>query len=304
MMKTTHLFMVALSAALLVTTTYATFSTPVPVSIDTSNRVNVSSISQDELTIYYLMITSGSQYDVYYSTRPDKSSPFSAPIAITSVNTSLMEWGPDISADDLSLYFARGTNWNGDIWIASRASVLDPFGAPQAVAEVNTSDGEAGPSISADGLTLYFGSNRLNQRDDLFYATRSDVNSPFGAAIAISELNTAQQDYSPSITTDGLTLYYVFRDDDSGTPQEIWTASRPNLNSPFSTPHRVEELYIAGVDTWGPDISYDGKTLYFTSLREGSLPGNLWMATVIPEPSLTLLLLISSLGLVIKKFRR
>ena len=303
-MKATQLLSIALLVVFFVPVANATFSTPVPVAIDTSNRVNVSSISQDELKIYYLMITGGSQYDVYYSTRPAKSSPFSAPIAISSVNTSLMEWGPDISADDLSLYFARGTNWNGDIWIASRASALDPFGAPQAVAEVNTSDGEAGPNISDDGLTLYFSSNRLTGREDLFYATRPDVNSPFGAAIAISELNTAQQDYSPSISTDGLTLYYVFRDDDSGTPQEIWSASRPDLLSPFGTPNRVEELYIAGVDTWGPDISYDGKTIYFTSLREGSLPGNLWMATVIPEPSLMLLVLISSVGLVIRKFRR
>ncbi len=49
------------------------------------------------------------------------------------VNSLLNDSGSDISADGLSLYFASfrsGTLGSSDLWVTTRASVVDPWGAP------------------------------------------------------------------------------------------------------------------------------------------------------------------------------
>ena len=117
-MKTTIIFFVTLSIMMSAAVVYATFSSPVPVQIDTNYKVAAPSISTDDLTLFYYQDIGG-QYDIYYSTRIDRNSSFNAPIPLTILNTDQMEVGPDISSDGLSLYFARGDEWENDIFICT-----------------------------------------------------------------------------------------------------------------------------------------------------------------------------------------
>jgi Tol biopolymer transport system component len=69
-------------------------------------------------------------------------------------------WSPDISSDGLSLYFAssRGEYGQDDIWVATRTTINDPWGEPVNLGpNVNSSSIDSFPSISTDGLTLFFG---------------------------------------------------------------------------------------------------------------------------------------------------
>ncbi|MHC4586499.1 MAG: hypothetical protein ACYS3N_18360, partial [Planctomycetota bacterium] len=71
---------------------------------------------------------------------------------------------PHISADGLLLFF--GSNRPGgygswDLYVAKRTTTKDPWSSPMNLGSiVNSTAGEDGPEISADGSTLYFHSNR------------------------------------------------------------------------------------------------------------------------------------------------
>ena len=186
--------------------------------------------------------------------------------------------------------------------MVTRATISDPFGTPQLVAGLSESYSEVGPSISADNLAIYFASNMLGNVSDLFMVTRPDVNSPFSTPVALSSLNTVHNEAAPAISPDGLTIYFR-RMYSGGMQQDIWSATRPDTNSPFGMPYMVAELNYPGFSSYGPDVSFDGQAIYFASDRPGSLPGNLWMATVIPEPASILLMLFGVIAFLKRLFR-
>jgi hypothetical protein len=56
-----------------------------------------------------------------------------------------------------------------------------PFGKPQPVTELNSAWTEDDPTISADGLEIFFTSRRPNQaKEDIWTATRADRTAPWG----------------------------------------------------------------------------------------------------------------------------
>jgi TolB protein len=68
---------------------------------------------------------------------------------------------PFISFDGLSLYTREDDGEGGvDIWYATRTDRASAFGAPVNLTVVNSSSGESGPSVSPDGVALYFSSDR------------------------------------------------------------------------------------------------------------------------------------------------
>ena len=77
-----------------------------------------------------------------------------------TVNTAWGDAGCSTSADGLELYFASnrpGGFGDWDIWVSRRQSTDDPWGLPANLgAPVNSIYVERYPSLSSDGLTLYF----------------------------------------------------------------------------------------------------------------------------------------------------
>lgn len=137
--------------------------------------------------------------------------------------------------------------------------------------QINTSSGwEAQPSLSADGKTLYYATNRAEtQNTDIYYATRNpDGTWSKGKSIG-NVINTEGNDKTPFVHTDSKTLYFtsecgvgrlgaggydIFysRQDENGK----W--SKPvNLGNPINTPE----------DEHGLIVSTDGRMAYYTSGR-------------------------------------
>ena len=87
-----------------------------------------------------------------------------------------------------TLYFQRG---NGnlsdyDIWTATRSSRFGLFGnAVNLGASVNSSSFDLGPTISLDGLSLFFNSRRPGGlgEGDLYVVTRATTSDAFGAPV-------------------------------------------------------------------------------------------------------------------------
>jgi len=86
------------------------------------------------------------------------------------------------------------------------------FGEPTNLGPiVNSADGDAGPSISADRLTLYFSSQRSGGSglSDLWLTTRETIDDDWGEPVNLGPIvNSSSHDGGPSISADGLLLYF------------------------------------------------------------------------------------------------
>ena len=128
-------------------------------------------LSADNLSLYFCSEKDG-QYpggDIFVTTRPNLSAPWSQPTNLgASINTQAYgEWASSISPDGLILFFCGGSTFRpdgyggGDIWVATRPTISDLWLEPINLGEsINTPAREAGVSVSADGSTIYFHSDR------------------------------------------------------------------------------------------------------------------------------------------------
>ncbi len=121
------------------------------------------SISSDSLSLYFQTHRSGAlgHCDIMVATRKSMFDPFGDPVFLKKVNNSGADWTPDISADDLTLFFMRNPGTT-EIWASKRRTTDDDFGAPiRLPRQVNIPGYDDGlPHLSADGSTLYFMSSR------------------------------------------------------------------------------------------------------------------------------------------------
>jgi len=198
-------------------------------------------------------------------TRVTKQDSWGEPVNLgVAVNSALGEWCPRLSPDGLSLYFhsQRGGGQGGsDIWMTKRAALDAPWQAPVNLGKkINTTDGELDPSISADGLTLYF------DRDEatIYEATRSSVDAPWdNAEVVISSLNGPTDDYYPYISNDGLSLYFCSDRPSGFGSMDIYVVTRPSLQSPWGEPVNLGDAINTPYYNCAPCVSVDGLTLYY-----------------------------------------
>lgn len=206
---------------------------------------------------------------------------------LSGVNTSDLEWQGDISSDGLTLYFRsdRPDDYGaGDLYQATRATTSDPFGNVMNLGSgINTEYMEASPSISSDGLTIYFHSDRPGGAGDrdLYQATRATTSDPFGNVISLgSGVNTSGVDGHPSISADGLSIFFQSDRPGGEGSNDLYHATRATLAEPFGSVTNLGP----GINT--PDnegqvhIASDGLTLLFHSPRAGGYGGDdLYKAT-------------------------
>jgi hypothetical protein len=105
--------------------------------------------------------TPGGDLDLYEA-RLTTSGVAQAPVGLgPDVNTASAENAPVVSADELTLFFARHDGAGVyDIWMAKRLSPAGVFGPPTILSELNTADEELPSYVSDDECRLYFISSR------------------------------------------------------------------------------------------------------------------------------------------------
>ena len=155
---------------------------------------------------------------------------------------------------------------------------------------VNSWAGDSTPSISADGLSLYFSSKRSGGWADLWVTTRATVSDPWDLAVKLRPVvSSSYTDDTPSISADGLTLYFgSFRPGPGGHGKmDIWRATRQTTDDEWGAPVNLGPTINSSVLDWSPTISADGLLLVFGSDRPGGSGGeDLWMTrrTTIDDP--------------------
>ena len=210
----------------------------------------------------------------------------------STVNSSYSEAGPFVTGDGRILLFTSnrpGGRGEWDLWMSERVSMSAPWGRPINLGNVvNSPWNEGDPCLSRDGLTLLFHShNRPGGlgSSDIWMSTRPDRDSAWRKPVNLGRpLNTKAAEQSPSLSADGLTLYFTSGRENGFGQSDIWKSERENLDSNWSEPVNLG-LALNTPDTQGyPEISSDGLTLLFAGHQNGlNSPHVLWMAT---RPSL------------------
>ena len=196
----------------------------------------------------------------------------SIPGTSSELNTTANEAYPILSPDGLSLYMISdrdgftGAARNLDIWVASRASTDDPWGAPANLGmPVNSSANESSPT-PVPGHGLYFVSTRADScgGDDIYFTRfRNGVwEEPQNVGC---QINSTASESSPSWFEDesghGI-LYFSSSRAGGSFPQDIYFSidfgpaqSAPGLNTIFND--------------FRPNVRKDGLEIVFDSNRDG-----------------------------------
>jgi len=159
------------------------------------------------------------------------------------------------------------------------------FGEPTNLGPiVNSTDGDTGPAISADGLTLYFGSGRPGGygESDLLVTTRQTINDEWSIPVNLgSTVNSSSSDGFPSVSADGLALYFTSdRPGGYGTTNDLWVTTRKTKDDPWVGPVNLGPTVNSSTNDARPCISPDGMELDFYSDRPGGSGGSdLWVTT-------------------------
>ncbi len=227
------------------------------------------SATGDLLELYF-----NREEDIYVVTRASTADPWGTPEVVDELSSAEAETTPEVSYDGLTIYFAstRAPTLGGnDIWMATRASRADPWGTPEHVPELSSAAAEGAP-VMADATTILIDTDRAGTLD-IFIATRASATEPWDTPIAIPELNGAEFEGNPVLDADKLTIYF---DSNRTGESELYVATRTSPTAAFGAPVPITELNSTSSDT-DPWLSPDGRTMYFTSNRDGTQ--RLWQTT-------------------------
>ncbi len=233
-----------------------------------------------------------------------------------TVNWAGTDSGPAISKDELELYFVRELNGDsppgpdpGDLWVSTREHKKDPWGSPKNLGlNINTvstlfingvpiNGRENLPTLSRDGLRLYFSSNRprplpgggVTTDFDMWVSERTDRRDPLGWAppvnLGIGFNTNGGQELGPVPFEDPLTetftlYFYAIR---PGTGARDLFTSTLGEDGLFH-PHPIADLNTFCNDEQ-PSIRRDGLELFFTSNRDDVIPtsclltSDIWVST-------------------------
>ncbi len=302
MKKTLSLVLVlALGLAANVAKADFTFGTPTNLGQPVNSSANGeagATISADGLSVFFHSDRPGGSgdWDLWVATRDTIDDELGTPINLgPTVNSSSADACPSISSDGLSLYFATdllGGFGNAELWVTTRPTTSDDWGTPVNLGPtVNSSADEIGPCISADGLQLYFSGWRSAYtrpggygRADLWVTTRPTKYDPWGEPVNLGPtVNSSAQDSRPSISADGLALFFDSTRPGGYGKGDLYMTTRSTLSDHWGTPVNLGPTVNSSAFEEFPKISADGSTLFFDFVWPGR-PGDfdMWQVPINP----------------------
>ena len=175
-----------------------------------------------------------------------------------------------LSRDGNTLLIYKDDN-NGDIYLTSRKTASEPWSVPEPLEGINSTYSEVAASLSTDGSTLYFSSNRPGGLGgfDIYVATKDSRGRWTKIKNLGTGINTQFDEEGPFIDYEGKTLYFsskgrkgmggydIFKSTLTDAKDNKWSEPE-NLGYPINTPDN--DVYFVG--------SKDGRRGYYASVRE------------------------------------
>ena len=214
--------------------------------------------------------------DVYISTK--QNGQWTAPLKMSSdLNTSTHDASIALSPDGQTLYLYRFDEIGEQITIASGnlfASKLK--GSVWSVAErlndkVNSNAWEPGASITEDGNTLFFSSDKEGGKGgtDLYFSKKLNDGSWDTPINLGSTINTEYDDDSPFIHPDGKTLYFSSKGHNTMGGFDIFVSKYNDTTERWGKPENIGYPISTAQDDIHFVIAPNAKRIYFSSGREG-----------------------------------
>ena len=192
-----------------------------------------------------------------------------------NVNTANGEYWPGLTLDGKYFYFTRmmsranGSHFE-DFY---RSEVMDSTYSPavRLPEPVNTSANEGTISITADGKNIFFSAkDRVDERGLPIGMGGFDIylsgyfNGQWTKPINIGgPINASSWDAQPSISPDGMTLYFASDRPGGFGGADIWMSTFKDGH--FQAPVNLGSKINTAGEEQSPFIHYDNQTLYFSS---------------------------------------
>jgi len=168
--------------------------------------------------------------------------------------------------------------WRQD-WSAWSPAVSMEVSTPGADPEFNTASLDGCPFIAPDGRQFFMASNRPGGLGgiDIWVSTRDQASDPWGAPVNVSAVNSADDDFCPTMSRDGKTLYFVSRRQ-AGIQGTDWCGgsdiyvARARNDQGFEAPENLGCTVNSTADEFSPFPLLEpgnGPVLYFSSTRPG-----------------------------------
>ncbi len=196
------------------------------------------------------------------------------------------------SYDGLEIYFSSDRpegqgDW--DLCVVRRSSENEDWEPPENLGPgVNSPSMDSMPSVSSDGLTLCFCSDRPGGHGnmDIWASERETLNSPWQEPVNLgSQVNSSFADGDPWISEDSLELYFISRRPGGSGGQDIWVTKRSTQNEPWRNPENLGSGVNSPYNDMPPCLSPDGLLLLFSGVqgypsRPGGFGGSdIWIST-------------------------
>ena len=232
---------------------------PLPSPLNTFKFQYFPALTADNRFLLFTGRPAASSGEDLYISRQNKDGSLGEPVPISpAINSSYNEGAGSISGDGKTLVFASCDRpkaiGNCDLYISRRTG--NNWSPPVNLGtNVNSTEWDSQPSLSADGRTLYFTSTRRGGQgqEDIYVTTLQPDGNWSGAKNLGTPVNTAGKDMAPFIHASGTTLYYVtdglvgmggldvFRCEQ--TLAGTWSEPR-NLGYPLNTFENEASLFI------------------------------------------------------------
>ena len=155
----------------------------------------------------------GQNFTDIFESKIDKKSKWSTPVPVEVINSEFEEGTPSFSSDYKELYFTRceaGKREKKGCIIMYSKRIGDKWSIPKNIGILPDSLVAAHPSISKDGLTLYFVSDLAGGfgKKDIWKSTRLRPGDTWSKPVNLGpDINTSGDELFPYIREDG-TLYF------------------------------------------------------------------------------------------------
>ncbi|HEY3404273.1 MAG TPA: OmpA family protein [Ohtaekwangia sp.] len=221
----------------------------------------------------------------------NKNGGWGSPVSISkNINTRLNEGTCTISADGRKLIFTScsGRDGIGSCDLYESKKIGNDWTVPKNLGNnVNSVAWESQPSLSADGRTLYFVSDRRTGlgRRDIWYSKQDDKGNWTKAVNAGKQINSQFDEISPFIHANNQTLFFA----SNGLPgfggYDVFYADKDSAS--WTTPKNIGAPINTHEDQFSLFITANGKKGYYSheeTLASGVSPSKIYELDI-PEES-------------------
>ncbi|HWB09840.1 MAG TPA: hypothetical protein VG826_11460 [Pirellulales bacterium] len=221
-------------------------------------------LADQDRTLYFTLRRADGDADIYRCRRGDGRWEKAEPV--TELNTPWDEEGVAVTADGGQLVLAsnrRGGKGGFDLYVCNRRK--SGWGVPKNLGDaINTPGNEFDPALTADGLGLYFASDRAtaDATTDLYVVQRSAAGRSFTAVTALAVANSPHNERSPCLTDDDGLMYFA-SDRPTGHGASGFDLYRWRLSDPLAVVEGLGGAINTSANETDPAAWHDGFRLIF-----------------------------------------